>query len=96
MATMGVISLASSSITCAYSAPGSLVSPSIMAFASLRSMPRLSTRKSTTLRSGATIPVNPPISAAMLVMVARSSTLSSSIAWPEYSMTLARALPCLM
>ena len=56
-------------------------------------MPRRSTRKSTAFLSGATMPVNPPISAAMLVMVARSSTLSSSIASPAYSMTLASALP---
>ena len=39
------------------------------------------------------MPVKPPISAAMLVMVARSSTPSASIASPEYSMTLASALP---
>ena len=39
------------------------------------------------------MPVKPPISAAMLVMVARSSTLSSSMASPEYSMTLASAFP---
>ncbi len=38
------------------------------------------------------MPVKPPISAAMLVMVARSSTLSSSMASPAYSMTLARRL----
>ncbi len=42
------------------------------------------------------MPVKPPISAAMLVMVARSSTPSASMASPEYSMTLASALPVRM
>ena len=42
------------------------------------------------------MPVKPPISAAMLVMVARSSTPSASMASPEYSMTLASALPLRM
>ena len=42
------------------------------------------------------MPVNPPISAAMLVIVARSSTPRASIASPEYSITFASALPLRM
>jgi hypothetical protein len=56
-------------------------------------MPRRSIKNSTAFSSGATIPVKPPISAAMLVMVARSSTLSSAIASPQYSITFASAWP---
>ncbi len=55
-------------MTCAYSASGSLYRPSISRSASARFMPRRSTRNSTTFSSGATMPVKPPISAAMLVM----------------------------
>src|SRR5579883_2840920 len=52
VATMGAISRASSSITCAYSAPASLASPRILSAASRRLMPRRSMRNSTTLSSG--------------------------------------------
>src|SRR6266566_2163185 len=93
VATMGVISAASSSMTSAYCASSSLHKPSIMSSAFLRSTPRRSTRNSITFSSGATIPVNPPISAAIFVIVARSSTLSSSMPSPAYSMTFATSLP---
>ena len=39
------------------------------------------------------IPVKPPTSAAMFVIVARSSTFSSETACPPYSMTFASASP---
>jgi hypothetical protein len=87
---------ASISIVFTYSAPSSEKSPSQSASASARSIPRCCTRYSTVLASGATRPVKAPTSAAMLVMVARSSTESDSTAGPAYSMICPIACPSLM
>ena len=83
-------------MTFTYSASGSDCIPSTSASARARSMPRSFTRNSTLLASAAMMPVNAPTSAAMLVMVARSSTLSASTAGPAYSMIWPMAWPSLM
>ena len=77
---------ASISMTFTYSASGSDCMPSMSASARARSMPRSFTMNSTDFSSAAMIPVNAPTSAAMFVIVARSSTESASIAGPAYSM----------
>src|SRR5207245_4114398 len=58
-----------------------------------RDIPRYSMRYAAVFSSGATYPVNPPTSAVMLVIVARSSTDSDATASPQYSTSLPIALP---
>ncbi len=93
---MGRIVDASISMIFTYSASGSDLIPSTRAAALARSMPRSFTRKSTDFSSAATMPVKAPTSAAMLVMVARSSTDSASTAGPAYSMICPMAWPSRM
>ncbi len=95
-AAMGRIVAASISITLTYSASASLCIPSTSARARSGSMPRSSTRNSTDFSSAAMIPVKAPTSAAMFVIVARSSTPSASTAGPAYSMICPIAWPSRM
>ena len=95
-ATIGLSREASNSSTSQYSAPGSLASPAHNRSASAWDSPRYAIRYSTVFSSGATYPVNPPTSAVMFVMVARSSTDSVSTASPQYSTSLPIAWPLLI
>ena len=94
-AIIGLRLAASISISVTYSAPGSEKRPSHSRSASARAIPRCSTRYWTVRASGAMIPVKAPTSAAMLVIVARSSTLRSSTVSPQYSTTCPIASPFL-